>query len=61
MAVIVRLAVLFCRIIPLSGGLRSIMSNETSEFSVEDGKLVREDTEEANFEENLTFEGDDGE
>ncbi len=37
------------------------MSNETSEFSVEDGKLVREDTEEANFEENLTFEGDDGE
>ncbi len=30
---------------------------ETSEYSVsEDGKLVREETEEANFEENLTFE-----
>ncbi|UBF21624.1 hypothetical protein HJTV-2_gp4 [Haloarcula virus HJTV-2] len=30
---------------------------ETSEYSVsEDGQLVREETEEANFEENLTFE-----
>ncbi|QIR31171.1 hypothetical protein M1M18_gp005 [Halorubrum virus Serpecor1] len=30
---------------------------ENSEYSVsEDGKLVREETEEANFEENLTFE-----
>lgn len=32
------------------------MSNENTEFSIEDGKLVKEDTEEANFEENLTFE-----
>lgn len=40
-------------------GMRLIMSNETNEsaeFSVEDGKLVKEDSEEANFEENLTFE-----
>jgi len=30
---------------------------DSSEYSVsEDGKLVREETEEANFEENLTFE-----
>lgn len=34
------------------------MTNETSEFTVEDGKLVKEDSEEANFEENLTFEGE---
>ena len=32
-------------------------TSENSMFSVsEDGKLVREETEEANFEENLTFE-----
>jgi len=32
-------------------------TSENSEFSVsEDGKLVRKETEEANFEENLTFE-----
>jgi len=32
-------------------------TSENSKFSVsEDGKLVREETEEANFEENLTFE-----
>lgn len=37
------------------------MSNDNTEFSVEDGKLVREDVEEADFEENLTFEDDGGE
>ncbi len=31
------------------------MSDKT-EFSVEDGKLVRDDEEEVDFEENLTFE-----
>jgi hypothetical protein len=30
---------------------------DSKEFDVEDGKLVKEDEEEANFEENLTFEG----
>jgi hypothetical protein len=32
------------------------MTNDSTEFDVEDGKLVKEDSEEANFEENLTFE-----
>jgi hypothetical protein len=37
--------------------LKSMETSENSEFSVsEDGKLVRKETEEANFEENLTFE-----
>jgi hypothetical protein len=30
--------------------------SKSSDFSVEDGKLVKNDEEEANFEENLTFE-----
>lgn len=40
---------------PSSGEEASIMPSNT-EFSVIDGKLVKEDEEEANFEENLTFE-----
>jgi hypothetical protein len=33
------------------------MTNDSCNFEVEDGKLVKEEDEEANFEENLTFEG----
>lgn len=42
----------------LSGKLGSKMS-DNGEFSVIDGKLVREDKYDANFEENLTFEEDE--
>lgn len=33
------------------------MSDSDSEFTVKDGKLVADDEEEVEFEENLTFEG----
>lgn len=44
--------------ISASRGMYDTMDNsENAEYSVsEDGKLVQEETEEANFEENLTFE-----
>lgn len=55
------LVALFLEIAPSSAVLMQIMSNETSEFSVKDGKLVKEESEEANFEENLTFDDESDE
>lgn len=55
---LVAFAAFISQITSLTEKLGSKMSNNR-EFSVIDGKLVREDEYEANFEENLTFEEDE--